>query len=155
MASFRRGVVACSASVLVLCVVLPACGSSTLLGTESVGEPGFLDRLTARVEAARDQAQWQLRHNPVRVACPPWELRLANLWHRVQLLEGEETDAMAQLEAAVVRETEERPMAWRVEGELDDDVSACARGAVLLRLRVDRWSVVDGEPPSSLEGLSP
>lgn len=103
----------------------------------------YLDRVEARLATAREETRFVLRHNPApSCGCPPFEVRLAETWQRVQL--GGEPDepaiiALLQVtgldaDGAPPPEGERDRRSFEVEGLLGDEVALCGRGGLYVSL---------------------
>lgn len=116
-----------------------------LIGCASAPEPRgvatYADVVRARVEAAKSESSFALRHNPAACNCPPFEVRLGSTWQRVELVtqapDGEEDPVILALRQVVERHTlsgrRERGE-LRVQGRLEDTLGTCGRGALYVSL---------------------
>jgi hypothetical protein len=99
----------------------------------------------ARVAAARDQPSFTLRYNPAACDCPPFEVRLDGIWHRVLFAGAGPEDAAMQALDAAVRDARARRVnaTWQIQGSLDDSLTTCARGTLVVALSPSAF----GAPP--------
>ena len=146
----RRRVRSSAALALALAVAwgLTACGGASATRRGPLTYP---ERVAARAQAASELRVFQVRHNPTPCACPPWELLLGGHWQRADLTSngGDEEDPVATMLAQAQDSPTRR---WVVQGELDDDVSQCARGAQVVALRVTALGAPDQGTDGALPG---
>ncbi len=108
----------------------------------------YVDRVELRVLAARDDGRYLLRHNPADACgCPPFEVKLGEVWHRVAI--GGEVDdpaIVSLLEATATPEVHDRRV-FEVEARLDDEVALCGRGGLYVSLVPTAFVGVVGAAP--------
>lgn len=145
---------ACAAVLSILATVSVAACGGTRSGAADKGStppiPPFEVRIQQAAALAADEPFVTIRHNPAAdtCACPPFEIRVGPLWHRVRLLPGglstEELAAFfdrAQAEA----KPSAQPRYFYVEGNLDDDpIPVCPNGTLGFELSVQ---VIHEDPP--------
>jgi len=127
---------------------LNACGGAH---ASRRGAPTYPERVAARARAASELRVFQVRHNPTPCACPPWEILLGGHWQRAQLIndaDGDD-DPVATMRAQAPDSSAPH---WVVQGELDEDVSQCGRGAQVVLLRVTALGLPDAEPDAEPPG---
>lgn len=110
-------------------LALGACASSP---PQKPRTAAYLRIVEQRVEVAREQPSFVLRHNPTACDCPPFEVLLGETWQRVELVGVDEEDAtILAIDAAI----DTRPEAEvTIEGRLDGDLQTCGRGALYVSL---------------------
>ncbi len=126
-----------SAALLAL-LMGTGCASSPPRPVEPAAEPAldYGQRVRARIEAARREPHVLVRHNPAPCGCPPFEVMLGGFWHRVAFdVRDEEDPTVVALSEAARDAPPEAVATWRVAGHLDDVLSTCGRGTVVVSLR--------------------
>lgn len=135
-----------SALVLTLSA-LAACGGSKPDTTQPVEptRPDYRARVAERIAAAADAPVFTLRHNPATCSCPPYEVLLGHVWHRVAFDAADEDDPVVlQLTREVEQaQRERRTRSFLVQGSLDDTLATCGRGAIYVTLKPTAY----GPPP--------
>lgn len=100
-------------------------------------EPTYVDRVQARVRAALDAPSYRLRYNPAaQCGCPPFEVMLGEVWQRVEI-GGDEDDPVIVALGELAQQSEPGARdrrVFEVEGQLQDLVSLCGRGALYASL---------------------
>lgn len=114
---------------------LSACGSAPQAPRRA---PTYVDRVRERVRDASDAGSWLLRYNPAaECGCPPFEIRLGEVWQRVEIGGDEEDPVIVGLAEVAQKKGEpggrERRV-FEVEGQLQDIVSLCGRGGLYASL---------------------
>jgi len=90
----------------------------------------------ARIAAVRNQPSFTLRYNPAACDCPPFEIQLEGVWHRVVFAGSSPDDEAIQALDTAVKDARSRRVnaTWQVQGSLDDTLATCARGALVVAL---------------------
>jgi len=101
-------------------------------------EPTYVDRVQERVRAALEAPSHRLRYNPAaQCGCPPFELRLGEVWQRVEI-GGDEDDpvivALAELAQRTAEPGARDRRVFEVEGQLQGGVALCGRGGLYASL---------------------
>ncbi|TNF31518.1 MAG: hypothetical protein EP329_12215 [Deltaproteobacteria bacterium] len=135
-------------------LLLGLVAGALLLGCASTehGEPKvdpahqWASTVRERIVAARDQPSYTLRYNPAACDCPPFEIRLGEVWHRVLFAgAGPDDETIQALDAAVQDARARRVNAtWQIQGSLDDALTTCARGLLVVSLSPSAF----GAPPA-------
>ena len=96
----------------------------------------YAERVLARIAAAREAPSFTLRFNSSSCDCPPFEIDLGGVWHRVAFAGAEADDPVivALDEAATAARAGRGPSTWQVQGSLEDALTTCARGALVVPL---------------------
>ncbi len=146
----RQGV----AALLVAGALGLGCGAGA---AETIAAPDEAFRWAAqvreRVAAAGEQPCYAVRYNPVACDCTPYEIELGGHWHRVAFVGvGPEDEVLRALDTAVA-EAEGRGAAatWQLQGSLDDALTTCARGAIVVGLSPSAFGAPEPEPPDEDE----
>lgn len=121
--------------VLALVALLSACAGSVPL-KKSPPEGGYLRAVKERVAAVQGNVSLSLRHNPAPCDCPPHEVLVADVWHRVALDVGT-SDEEALADAAGFFEAHPTQR-LTVTGTIGPELRSCARGAIFLTLTLDK-----------------
>lgn len=113
-------------------LALGACASVS--PPEPEPAPSYPERVLERVQAAAEAPAYEVRHNPVICGCPPFEIALDGRWHRLAFVDVAPDDpTLAELTAAAARARDEGSLeTWQVQGGLDDTLTTCARGALVV-----------------------
>lgn len=92
----------------------------------------YLRAVEARIATAGDTTRFVLRHNPTSCDCPPYEVRLGDVWQRTELVGIDEDDAtLLALEVAIGQAPESEVA---VEGRLEGDPATCGLGTLYVSL---------------------
>lgn len=131
---------------LVGATLLAACSHAGAHGavrrtTPPPSAQAFAERVAQLVEGHAADAPWALRYNPVRCACPPWEVRLGDAWVRCAVEPGD--DEAARVLAAA------RPGAsLQVIGTAHDELVRCpGTQAPVVKLEVESVVAAPGSAP--------
>ena len=109
---------------------LAAC-ASTPAAQGAPRTAAYLRAVSARVEVARDEQRFVLRHNPAPCDCPAFEVRLGDVWQRVELV-GDADDPTI---LAVDNQIQLRPESeLTVVGKLEPELATCGRGTLSVSL---------------------
>jgi len=114
---------------LALCLALAACASAPPRAPKSAT---YLRAVEARVEAASDTTRFVLRHNPATCDCPPYEVKLGEVWQRVELVGVDEDDATLQALDVAVSQAPDAEVV--IEGHLDSELATCGLGTLYVSL---------------------
>lgn len=143
-------------AVGVAAVTLALAGASSACGGADAARRGptsYPQRVAARARAASELRVFRVRHNPTPCACPPWEVLLGGHWQRAQLVNdasGDEDPVAVLLDRA--QGTDAVALGdFVVQGELDEDVSQCGRGAQVVELRVTALGRPEASPDAPVE----
>ncbi|MFO0750174.1 MAG: hypothetical protein U1F43_31575 [Myxococcota bacterium] len=92
----------------------------------------YLAAVRERVATHADETRFVLRHNPSSCDCPPFEVKLGEVWQRTELVGVDDDDAtVLALEAAI----ETGPDAeLAIEGHIEGEPATCGRGALYVSL---------------------
>lgn len=103
----------------------------------SAPPPDYGQIVRARLAAASDSRVFTVRFNPAACGCPPFEVRLSDVWQRVAFdVSSEEDPVLVALRAATADSTRREPgRTWIVQGRLDSSPITCGRGALVVTLR--------------------
>ena len=117
-------------------VGLCACAAQPVSPSVDPSPPSFIERVEARVQAASEREVHELRYNPGLCGCPPFELELEGLWHRVTFdVVDDSNPVLQELRAAVERDEGAGSLGrYLIQGRLDERLATCGQGAVFLTL---------------------
>lgn len=120
-------------AVVLTSAALSACGSAPSAPRRA---PTYVDRVRERVRAASDAGSYLLRYNPAaECGCPPFEVRLGEVWQRVEIGGDEEDPVIVGLAEVAQKKSEGRERrVFEVEGQLQDLVALCGRGGLYASL---------------------
>ena len=101
-----------------------------------VALPTYPERVLARLEKTDAEEVHLVRYNPTPCGCPPHEIRLDGLWHRVQLnVEQADDPVLLALQQAEETAREQGELKHHtLQGQLNSDLSTCGRGALMVHL---------------------
>ncbi|MEE2779966.1 MAG: hypothetical protein VYE15_05565 [Myxococcota bacterium] len=101
-----------------------------------VALPTYPERVMARLEKTDAEEVHLVRYNPTPCGCPPHEIQLDGLWHRVQLnVEQADDPVLLALQQAEETAREQGELRHHtLQGQLNSDLSTCGRGAVMVHL---------------------
>lgn len=89
------------------------------------------------MRAALEAPSYRLRYNPAApCGCPPFEVKLGEVWQRVEI-GGEEDDPVIVALGELARQSDPGARdrrVFEVEGQLQDLVALCGRGALYASL---------------------
>lgn len=99
--------------------------------------PDYGETVRARLVAASDLRAFTVRFNPAACGCPPFEVRLSEVWQRVSFdVSSEEDPVLVGLRAATADSARREPgQTWIVQGRMDSSLITCGRGALVVTLR--------------------
>jgi|GEM_PF-1309568 len=125
--------------------LLAGCPSTQRVDPAQDPAHAWAETVRQRVLAARDDPSYTLRYNPCACDCPPYEVRLAGVWHRVLFAgAGPDDETILALETAVEDARARRVNAtWQLQGNLDDVLTTCGRGTLVVALSPSAF----GAPP--------
>ena len=119
---------------LVCVFALAACAAPSRSPTPPPA-PTYLEVVAERVQAHRGEESYLVRHNPVGCACPTYEVRLGDIWHRVILEAEADEEVITHLSSRVVAAREAGRLETHVlQGSLQRGVEICGRGAAVVTL---------------------
>ncbi len=110
-------------------------------GAEAVGraEPNPLRQVLEQDVAKVDRsAPLQLRYNPARCQCPPFELRLGSRWVRAELLPTDER-MLKWYRHLSAQPPENWPLPVLVRGRVEREVLRTISGDYAVRIDVTQW----------------
>jgi hypothetical protein len=103
----------------------------------SAPAPDYAQTVRARLALASSQRDFTVRFNPAACGCPPFEVRLADVWQRVAFdVSSEDDPVLVALRDATASSARREPgQTWDVQGRLDSSLITCGRGALVVTLR--------------------
>lgn len=131
-----RRTVAAAAAV----AALVACGPTSQLATPPApGQPppDYAARVRTRLAAEAEAPSHRVRYLPALCGCPPYEILLAGVWHRLalELDDPEDPTFLALREAYPEGDVEARLHVQELQGDLDEELTTCGRGAIVVTMR--------------------
>jgi len=115
--------------------------------TEEVTAPSYAERVAARLEKEDSREAHLVRYNPTPCGCPPHEIKLDGLWHRVQfdVEQADDPVLLALQQAEETARAQGRLEHHTVQGQLISDLSTCGRGAIMVHLVPTAFGVDEEE----------
>lgn len=136
-------------------LLLAACSGSKPAGKkdEPPEPPDYAERVRERMEQESERVAFEVRHNPAACACPPYEIRLTGMWHRLRFDTSDEEDPTLVALAQAVKKSEQgkKPESFLIQGQLDDDLTTCGRGTIVVTLSPSAFGPPEVEPPEEPE----
>lgn len=104
--------------------------------TEEVTPPSYAERVAARLDKEESREAHLVRYNPTPCGCPPHEIKLDGLWHRVQfdVEQADDPVLLALQRAEEMARAQGRLEHHTVQGQLISELSTCGRGAIMIHL---------------------